>query len=185
MMRSFGDAAWRMLVRGEGCYVWDVDGKRVPRLPRRDRGQLARSRASGVRRGDERRRSRPSRTSRTTSRPCRSSSSPSGSSASPARATAVASTSATPGAEANEAAFKLARLHRGPTAAHPARSTMRSTAAPWARSPSPASRTMREPFLPMTPGVEHIDSTIEALEAAHRRPRRRARSSSRSRARRA
>jgi len=70
------------------------------------------------------------------------------------------------GAEANEAAFKLARLHgrsdrprilalkdafHGRTMG-----TLALTGKPW----------MQEPFLPMTPGVEFIDSTAEALEAA-------------------
>ncbi|KRB35975.1 acetylornithine transaminase [Microbacterium sp. Root180] len=70
------------------------------------------------------------------------------------------------GAEANEAAFKLARLHGG--AERPrilalkdafhgrTMGTLALTGKPW----------MQEPFLPMTPGVEFIDSTVEALEAA-------------------
>lgn len=70
------------------------------------------------------------------------------------------------GAEANEAAFKLARLHGGTerprilalTDAFHGRTmgTLALTGKPW----------MQEPFLPMTPGVEFVDSTIEALEAA-------------------
>lgn len=70
------------------------------------------------------------------------------------------------GAEANEAAFKLARLHGGAdrprilalTDAFHGRTmgTLALTGKP----------SMQEPFLPMTPGVEFIDSTIEALEAA-------------------
>lgn len=70
------------------------------------------------------------------------------------------------GAEANEAAFKLARLHGGAdrprilalTNAFHGRTmgTLALTGKPY----------MQEPFLPMTPGVEFIDSTIEALEAA-------------------
>lgn len=74
------------------------------------------------------------------------------------------------GAEANEAAFKLARLHGNGTAG-PARprilaltnsfhgrtmGTLALTGKAW----------MQEPFLPMVPGVEFIDSTVEALEAA-------------------
>jgi len=70
------------------------------------------------------------------------------------------------GAEANEAAFKLARLNGG--AERPrilaltdtfhgrTMGTLALTGKPY----------MQEPFLPMTPGVEFIDSTIEALEAA-------------------
>ena len=70
------------------------------------------------------------------------------------------------GAEANEAAFKLARLHGGTErprilalkdAFHGrTMGTLALTGKPW----------MQEPFLPMTPGVEFIDSTVEALEAA-------------------
>lgn len=70
------------------------------------------------------------------------------------------------GAEANEAAFKLARLHGGSErprilalkdAFHGrTMGTLALTGKPW----------MQEPFLPMTPGVEFIDSTVEALEAA-------------------
>ncbi|WP_109211822.1 MULTISPECIES: acetylornithine transaminase [Microbacterium] len=70
------------------------------------------------------------------------------------------------GAEANEAAFKLARLHGGTerprilalTDAFHGRTmgTLALTGKPY----------MQEPFLPMTPGVEFIDSTVEALEAA-------------------
>ncbi|WP_434811816.1 acetylornithine transaminase [Microbacterium sp. bgisy189] len=70
------------------------------------------------------------------------------------------------GAEANEAAFKLARLHGG--AERPrilalrdafhgrTMGTLALTGKPW----------MQEPFGPMVPGVEFLDSTIEALEAA-------------------
>ncbi len=52
------------------------------------------------------------------------------------------------GAEANEAAFKLARLHAGeaaPSVRGSSRCRTPSTAARWARSPSPASRTCRSP----------------------------------------
>ncbi|MFK0403945.1 acetylornithine transaminase [Microbacterium sp. NPDC090225] len=70
------------------------------------------------------------------------------------------------GAEANEAAFKLARLHGG--AERPRiialengfhGRTMGSLALT-------AKETMRAPFEPMPGGVEHIPATIEALEAA-------------------
>ena len=71
------------------------------------------------------------------------------------------------GAEANEAAFKLARLH-GAADGRPrvlaltngfhgrTMGTLALTGKDW----------MREPFEPMVPGVEFIDSTIEALETA-------------------
>ncbi|HET8927377.1 MAG TPA: acetylornithine transaminase [Microbacterium sp.] len=70
------------------------------------------------------------------------------------------------GAEANEAAFKLARLHGG--AQRPrilalrdafhgrTMGTLALTGKSW----------MQEPFAPMVPGVEFLDSTLEALEAA-------------------
>ncbi len=70
------------------------------------------------------------------------------------------------GAEANEAAFKLARLHGG--AGRPRilalengfhGRTMGSLA-------MTAKSSMRAPFEPMPGGVEHIPATIEALEAA-------------------
>ena len=70
------------------------------------------------------------------------------------------------GAEANEAAFKLARLHGG--AERPRiialengfhGRTMGSLA-------MTAKASMRAPFEPMPGGVEHIPATIEALEAA-------------------
>ena len=41
-------------VRGEGAKLWDSEGKRVPRLPRRPRGHVARPRAPGGRRRDRR-----------------------------------------------------------------------------------------------------------------------------------
>lgn len=70
------------------------------------------------------------------------------------------------GAEANEAAFKLARLHGG--AERPRilalengfhGRTMGSLALT-------AKESMRAPFAPMPGGVEHIPATVEALEAA-------------------
>ncbi len=70
------------------------------------------------------------------------------------------------GAEANEAAFKLARLHGA--AARPR--ILALTDAFHGRTMGTLALTgkpyMQEPFLPMTPGVEFIDSTVEALEAA-------------------
>lgn len=70
------------------------------------------------------------------------------------------------GAEANEAAFKLARLHGG--AERPRILALKDafhgrTMGTLALTGKPY---MQEPFLPMTPGVEFVDSTVEALEAA-------------------
>ncbi|MET0860112.1 MAG: acetylornithine transaminase [Microbacterium sp.] len=75
------------------------------------------------------------------------------------------------GAEANEAAFKLARLHGAAgdgVAARPRILALRDafhgrTMGTLALTGKPY---MQEPFLPMVPGVEFIDSTIDALEAA-------------------
>jgi acetylornithine/N-succinyldiaminopimelate aminotransferase len=70
------------------------------------------------------------------------------------------------GAEANEAAFKLARLHGGSDRPR----ILALTDAFHGRTMGTLALTgkphMQAPFLPMTPGVEFIDSTIEALEAA-------------------
>lgn len=70
------------------------------------------------------------------------------------------------GAEANEAAFKLARLHGG--ADRPRILALKDafhgrTMGTLALTGKPY---MQEPFLPMTPGVEFLDSTVAALEAA-------------------
>ncbi|MFV0375192.1 acetylornithine transaminase [Microbacterium sp.] len=70
------------------------------------------------------------------------------------------------GAEANEAAFKLARLHGG--AARPRILALRDafhgrTMGTLALTGKPA---MQEPFGPMVPGVEFLDSTVAALEEA-------------------
>ncbi|PZU45934.1 MAG: acetylornithine transaminase [Microbacterium sp.] len=70
------------------------------------------------------------------------------------------------GAEANEAAFKLARLHGG--AERPRILALEN--AFHGRTMGTLALTgksyMRQPFEPMIPGVEFLDSTIEALEAA-------------------
>jgi len=70
------------------------------------------------------------------------------------------------GAEANEAAFKLARLHGG--AERPRILALEMafhgrTMGTLALTGKPA---MREPFGPMVPGVEFLETSIEALEAA-------------------
>lgn len=76
------------------------------------------------------------------------------------------------GAEANEAAFKLARLH-GAAARNGGRQRPRILALENAfhgRTMGTLALTgksyMQEPFLPMVPGVEFLDSTIDALEQA-------------------
>lgn len=69
------------------------------------------------------------------------------------------------GAEANEAAFKLARLNRGDGSRGRIIALNNSfhgrTMGSLALTGKPQ---MREPFEPMPGGVEHIDTTIEALE---------------------
>jgi acetylornithine aminotransferase len=70
------------------------------------------------------------------------------------------------GTEANEAAFKLARLNSagGRTRILALNNSFHGrTMGSLALTGKPH---MREPFEPMVPGVEHIDSTIAALEAA-------------------
>jgi acetylornithine aminotransferase len=71
------------------------------------------------------------------------------------------------GAEANEAAVKLARLNRGDGSRTGILALQNSfhgrTMGSLALTGKPA---LREPFEPMMPGVEHIDTTVEALEAA-------------------
>ncbi len=74
------------------------------------------------------------------------------------------------GAEANEAAFKLARLHGAAERTGTARPRILAlknafhgrTMGTLALTGKPA---MQQPFLPMVPGVEFIDTTIEALES--------------------
>ncbi|MGA1838297.1 acetylornithine transaminase [Herbiconiux sp. 11R-BC] len=69
------------------------------------------------------------------------------------------------GAEANEAAFKLARLNSTPTRTKIValnNAFHGRTMGALALTGKPA---MREPFEPMPSGVVHIDTTIEALEA--------------------
>ncbi|WP_431280396.1 acetylornithine transaminase [Leifsonia poae] len=72
------------------------------------------------------------------------------------------------GAEANEAAFKLARLNRGASGRRKRILALNNafhgrTMGSLALTGKPP---MREPFEPVPSGVEHIESTIAALEAA-------------------
>jgi acetylornithine aminotransferase len=72
------------------------------------------------------------------------------------------------GAEANEAAFKLARLNSGSDASKTRILSLQNsfhgrTMGTLALTGKPA---LRKDFEPMVPGVEHIDTTIAALEAA-------------------
>jgi acetylornithine aminotransferase len=72
------------------------------------------------------------------------------------------------GAEANEAAFKLLRLNKGPKGEKTRILALQNafhgrTMGSLALTGKPA---LREAFEPMVPGVEHIETTIEALEHA-------------------
>jgi acetylornithine aminotransferase len=71
------------------------------------------------------------------------------------------------GTEANEAAFKLARLNRGDGSKNRIIALVNAF---HGRTMGALALTgkayMRDPFQPMAPGVEHIPATIEALEAA-------------------
>ncbi|KZE90215.1 acetylornithine transaminase [Microbacterium sp. TNHR37B] len=75
------------------------------------------------------------------------------------------------GAEANEAAFKLARLHGAAERTGTARPRILALKNAFhGRTMGTLALTgksaMQQPFLPMVPGVEFIDTTIEALESA-------------------
>jgi acetylornithine/N-succinyldiaminopimelate aminotransferase len=72
------------------------------------------------------------------------------------------------GAEANEAAFKLARLNKGADGRKTRILALKQgfhgrTMGALALTGKPA---LQEGFLPMIPGVDHVDTTIEALEHA-------------------
>jgi acetylornithine/N-succinyldiaminopimelate aminotransferase len=69
------------------------------------------------------------------------------------------------GAEANEAAFKLARRTGRPRILALKNAFHGRTMGALALTGKPA---LQEPFLPMVPGVEHLDSTVEALAEALR-----------------
>jgi acetylornithine/N-succinyldiaminopimelate aminotransferase len=69
------------------------------------------------------------------------------------------------GAEANEAAFKLARRTGRPRILALRNAFHGRTMGALALTGKPA---LQEPFEPLPPGVEHIDSTVEALEQAIR-----------------
>jgi acetylornithine aminotransferase len=69
------------------------------------------------------------------------------------------------GAEANEAAFKLARRTGRPRILALKNAFHGRTMGALALTGKPA---LQEPFLPLPAGVEHIDSTVEALEEAMR-----------------
>jgi acetylornithine aminotransferase len=68
------------------------------------------------------------------------------------------------GAEAMEAAIKLTRLNQGRTRILALKNAFHGrTMGSLSLTAKPA---MRDPFLPLLPGIEHIDATVEALSAA-------------------
>jgi acetylornithine/N-succinyldiaminopimelate aminotransferase len=164
LVRSFGDRM-AMFVRGEGAYVWDADGKRyLDFLAGIAVNSLGHAHPAFVE-AITRQASTLSHVSNYFATP------PQLELAS--RLKRLAGTGpdgrvyfGNSGAEANEAAFKLARLHGGPgrprilslkDAFHGrTMGTLALTGKPW----------MQEPFLPMVGGVEFIDTTVEALDAA-------------------
>ena len=159
MMKS-APTPMAVLDHGEGARVWDVDGTRVPRLPRRHRRQRARARAPGVRGC----RGRPGRELAHVSQLLRH------------RAAARARRAAHPAERRRPGVLRQLR-RRGDRGGDQARAAHRQAAHPVARGlvprphdglarRSPASRRCRQPFLPLLPGVEQIDATIEALERA-------------------
>ena len=106
----------RVLVRGEGCYVWDADGKRVPGPARRHRGQRARPRPPVPDRRDLRQLATLGHVSNFFTSPPRSRW-PSGCWSWPGARPGSKVFFANSGTEANEAAFKLARAQHDGRAA--------------------------------------------------------------------
>ncbi|WES65774.1 acetylornithine transaminase [Microbacter sp. GSS18] len=164
LVRSFGDRM-AMFVRGEGAYLWDADGKRyldfLAGIAVNSLGHAHPVFVDAI-----------SRQAATLAHVSNYFATPP-QLALAARLKRIAGTGeegrvyfGNSGAEANEAAFKLARLHGGADrprilslkdAFHGrTMGTLALTGKPW----------MQEPFLPMIGGVEFIDSTMEALEAA-------------------
>ena len=153
-----------IIVRGDGCYLEDIERQA---LPRRARRPLRRPDRLRLRRGD---RARP-RSSRCAS--CRST--PTGRTRIP-RAIELAAEVASlapgdlnrvffvsGGSEAVESAWKLARQYHaargGSAAGRRSRATSRTTARRWARSRSTASRRCATPFEPLVPEVRHVRNT--------------------------
>jgi acetylornithine/N-succinyldiaminopimelate aminotransferase len=165
MMGVFG-APLAMIVRGEGCYVWDADGKRYLDF-------LAGIAVNALGHGHPALVDAVSKQIATVAH--------------------VSNYFATPpqlelaerlrritgagergrvffgnsGAEAMEAAVKLARLNRGDGSRTRILSLVNSFHGRTMGALSlTGKKALREPFEPLLPGVEHIESTLEALEAA-------------------
>jgi len=166
MMRTFAPPQ-AMLVRGEGCYVWDVDGRRyldfLAGIAVNALGHAHPVLVDAV------------------SRQVSTLAHVSNYFASPPqlelaerlrRITGAGDEGrvffANSGAEAIEAAIKLARVNRGPDGRRTrilslVNSFHGRTMGSLSLTGKPA---LREPFEPLLPGIEHIDSTVEALERA-------------------
>lgn len=164
LMRTFG-IPLAMLVRGEGCHVWDSDGKRyLDFLAGIAVNSLGHAHPVVVEAA--------ARQAATLVHVSNYFTTPSQLALAERlrRLTGAGDFGrvyfANSGAEANEAAFKLARRnsaggrHRILALTHAFHGR---TMGALALTGKPA---MQEPFLPMVPGVEHIDTTIEALESA-------------------
>lgn len=165
LVRSFGDRM-ALFVRGEGAFVWDSDGKRyLDFLAGIAVDALGHAHPTFVTAVAEQAATLAHVSNYFATPPQL---------ALAARLKRLAGTGesgrvyfANSGAEANEAAFKLARLH--------GRGTERTriltlkggfhgrTMGALALTGKPA---LQADFLPMVPGVEHIDATVDALEAA-------------------
>ena len=157
-----------VLERGDGAWVWDVDGRRYLDLRRRHRRQRARPRPPGPGRPPCRSRPASSCTSRTSSPRCRRST----------LAERLLSLAGAPagskvffcnsGTEALEAAIKLAR-RTGRTGIVAAEGAFHGrTIGALALTHKPA---YREPFEPLIPGVTHVPwGDVDALRGRrHRR----------------
>jgi acetylornithine aminotransferase len=165
MMGVFG-APLAMIVRGEGCYVWDADGKRYldflagiavnalghahPALVDAVSNQIATVAHVSNYFATPPQLELAERLRRITG--------------AGERGRVFFGNS---GAEAMEAAVKLARLNRGDGSRTRILSLVNSFHGRTMGALSlTGKKALREPFEPLLPGVEHIESTIEALEAA-------------------
>jgi acetylornithine/N-succinyldiaminopimelate aminotransferase len=165
MMSVFGTPL-AMIVRGEGCYVWDADGKRyldfLAGIAVNALGHAHPALVGAV----SKQIATVAHVSNYFATP------PQLELAERLRRIAGAGERgrvffANSGTEAMEAAVKLARLNRGDGSRTRILSLVNSFHGRTMGALSlTGKKALREPFEPLLPGVEHIESTIEALEAA-------------------